>query len=241
LWVASEGNASDSNPNRLLQLDGAGNVLKEIGLPAQILACRKASKSRSTLGSGFEGLAVLPATSGSGYKLLVAQQRGWNYTTPECEDLDDDAGGLDAHGEPNFTRLWVYDTATGEWSHIAWQLAPLPADAAWVGLSEITRAPDGSYVLIERDNRTGNFAELKTLVRVTLAAAADGQILASEKKSYDFQPQLAATNGWITDKPEGVAITRDGRTFVVTDNDGVEDWSGETWFLDLGRYWRLFH
>jgi hypothetical protein len=26
----------------------------------------------------------------------------------------------------------------------------------------------------------------------------------------------------------------------VTDNDGVEDWSGETWFLSLGRYWRLF-
>jgi hypothetical protein len=35
-------------------------------------------------------------------------------------------------------------------------------------------------------------------------------------------------------------VTFDGRTFVVTDNDGVEDWSGESWFLPLGRYWHLF-
>jgi hypothetical protein len=241
MWIASEGNASDSRPNRLLQLDAAGNVLREIGLPAQILACRKASTSRGTLGSGFEGVAVLPETSAAGaYRLIVAQQRGWNYTTPECESLDDDEGGLDAHGEPNFTRLWTYDTATGEWGHIAWQLAPLPPDAAWVGLSEITLAPDGSYVVLERDNRTGNFAELKTLVRYAASAAADGRILASEKKIYDVLPRLNATHGWITDKPEGVAITEEGRMFVVTDNDGVEDWSGETTFLELGWYRKLF-
>ena len=47
-------------------------------------------------------------------------------------------------------------------------------------------------------------------------------------------------HGWITGKPEGVAITSNGKTFVVTDNDGVDDWSGETWFFNLGRHWRLF-
>ncbi|MEY2929550.1 MAG: hypothetical protein RL033_299, partial [Pseudomonadota bacterium] len=45
---------------------------------------------------------------------------------------------------------------------------------------------------------------------------------------------------WISDKPEGVAVTGNGRLFVVTDNDGVEDWSGETWFLRLGSWRRLF-
>ena len=29
-------------------------------------------------------------------------------------------------------------------------------------------------------------------------------------------------------------MTSTGRTFVVTDNDGVDDWSGESWFFDLG-------
>lgn len=241
-WIASEGNASDSRPNRLIQTDSSGNVLAEIGLPAEILACRRASTRRGTLGSGFEGLAVLPSAQGgaTGYKLLVAQQRGWDYTTPECEALDDDDGGLNASNEPNRSRIWIYDPATGAWSHIGWELAPKPVDAAWVGLSEITAAPDGSYVVLERDNRTGNFAELKTLVRILPAAWQDGLVSAAEKRVHDIQPALEATNGWITDKPEGVAILDDGRTFVVTDNDGVDDWNGETWFLELGSLRRLF-
>ena len=53
-------------------------------------------------------------------------------------------------------------------------------------------------------------------------------------------PSLKANHGWITDKPEGVAVTSAGLTFVVTDNDGVEDWSGETGFLGLGGYKKLF-
>jgi hypothetical protein len=241
-WIASEGNASDSRPNLLIQTDSSGTVLAEIGLPAEILACRRATTRRGTLGSGFEGLAVLPAVKGAsaGYKLLVAQQRGWDYTTPECEALDDDDGGFNASNEPNRTRIWIYDTATGGWSHVGWELAPKPIDAAWVGLSEITAAPDGSYVVLERDNRTGNFAEVKTLVRIEPAAWQDGLVSADEKRVHDFLPALQATNGWITDKPEGVAILGNGRTFVVTDNDGVEDWNGETWFLELGSLKKLF-
>jgi hypothetical protein len=94
--------------------------------------------------------------------------------------------------------------------------------------------------LIERDNRTGDFAELKTLVKVDLRDARDGLIEGSEKSVFDLLPALRDTNGWVTDKPEGVAITDKGQTYVVTDNDGVEDWSGETWFLRLGRIKRLF-
>jgi hypothetical protein len=43
-----------------------------------------------------------------------------------------------------------------------------------------------------------------------------------------------------TDKPEGVAIPDSGQTYAVTDIDGVEDRSGETWFLQLGQMRRLF-
>ena len=96
-------------------------------------------------------------------------------------------------------------------------------------------------MVLERDNRTGDFAELKTLVKFTPNAAADDLIRGGEKSVYDLIPDLEATNGWITDKPEGVAITSDGQVFVVTDNDGVDDWSGETWFLNLDRFRDLFH
>jgi hypothetical protein len=242
LWVASEGNASDSRQNRLLHLDARGRVLQDIGLPAEIIACRAATTgaaARRTLGSGFEGVAVLPGDGGN-YRLAVAQQRGWNYTTPECEELDDDGGGLNALGEPTWTRIWIYDPAAGTWDRTFWELAPKPANAAWVGLSEITFVPGGDLMLIERDNRTGDFGELKTLVKVNGNAAGDGLISQGEKAVFDLLPNLLATNGWITDKPEGAAVTSDGRTYVVTDNDGVDDWSGETWFFDLGLFWDLF-
>jgi hypothetical protein len=250
LWVASEGNASGSRPNRLLQLDGDGTVLNEIGLPPEIEACRAASTNRGSLGAGFEGLAVLKSRAShkrqrgsqkggraSSYKLIVAQQRGWDYTTPECEDLDDDPTGANA-GEPPLTRLWTYDPDSGEWGSVSWELPPLPADASWVGLSEVTLTGD-DLVLIERDNRTGDFAALKTLVKVSLEDAKDG-VTTDEKAVYDLIPDFLETNGWITDKPEGVAITDDGDLFVISDNDGVEDWSGETWFLPLGDVDDLF-
>jgi hypothetical protein len=155
-----------------------------------------------------------------------------------CEDLDDDPDGSNP-SEPSQTRIWIYDPSTREWHHVAWELAPVPANASWSGLSEITRTEDGDYVIIERDNRTGDFAELKTLVKVSGDDLADG-ITADEKSVVDIIPALEANNGWISDKPEGTAITRDGRILLVTDNDGVDDWSGETWFIDLGELEDLF-
>jgi hypothetical protein len=242
IWLASEGNATDSIPNRLIQVDLQGNVLKEIGLPAEIVACRAATTGtvpRRTLGSGFEGITVIPGP-GQRYRLAVAQQRGWNYTTPECEALDDDSGGVNALGEPNLTRIWIYDPKATTWSFVAWELAPLQPLAAWTGLSEITMLQDGGLVLVERDNLTGDFAALKTLVRVLSGAGTDGVISATEKATYDLLPHLRATRGWITDKVEGVAVTSTGRTYVSTDNDGVDDWNGETWFFSPGRIWDLF-
>jgi hypothetical protein len=235
-WIASEGNAG-ARANRLLQTDAQGTVIAEIGLPAQIEACRAATASTATLGSGFEGVAVLGQRKS--YKLLVAQQRGWDYTTPECEDLDDDAGGLNTNGEPSRTRIWIYDPAGDAWDHVAYELAPLPPDASWVGLSEITAAPWGSYIVIERDNRTGASAELKTLARFSRWHMLDGSVDAEDKAVYDLIPDLEANRGWISDKAEGVGITSTGDIFVVTDNDGVEDWSGETWFIGLGNVFRL--
>ncbi|MEQ8206361.1 MAG: esterase-like activity of phytase family protein [Woeseia sp.] len=238
-WIASEGNATDTRPNTLFQVDPqTGLVIREVGLPENILACRAASTTRGTLGSGFEGVAV-KREWWRGYKLLVAQQRGWNYTTPECEALDDDPDGLDP-AEPSQTRIWIFDPRTGEWDHIAYELEDIGENASWVGLSEITQVGDGSYLIIERDNRTGDFTELKTLVRVPLRAAYDGVIEKHEKAVFDLLPAMQQSNGWITDKPEGVAVTRNGQVFLVTDNDGVEDWSGETSFLNLGRVWKLF-
>ncbi len=240
-WIASEGNASGSRPNRVLQVAADGTLLQEIGLPPEIEACRAASASTGSLGSGFEGLTVAQKKRKRwkpGYELLIAQQRGWNYTTPECEDLDDDPTDVDT-AEPRQSRIWTYDPSTGQWGGFGYALEDLPENASWVGLSEIT-AVKGGYVVIERDNRTGDFAALKTLVYFSERATRDGLVTADEKRVYDLLPALNEGNGWISDKPEGVAVTRNGQLYLVTDNDGVDDWSGETTFLGLGNYRRLF-
>ena len=231
-WIASEGNAGGSRPNRILQVDPNGTLMREIELPAEISACRSLSTATATLGSGFEGIAAIPAGD-EGYALLVAQQRGWDYTTPECEALDDDDGGLNANGQPKRSRIWKFDPVADVWTGIGWELAPVPENAAWVGLSEITLAPNGELVLIERDNRSGDWTELKTLVTVSMDALSDGLVTADEKHIRDLIPAMERSRGWISDKPEGVAITDQGDVFVVTDNDGVDDWSGETSFLRI--------
>jgi len=246
VWIASEGNASGERPNLLVQTDTLGNVLREVTLPKRIEKCRSKSSSVGSLGSGFEGLTAvegpLPGIAkrhrrGS-YFLLTAQQRGWNYTTPGCRWIDDDPFDLNAD-EPFATRIWVYDVKRNKWKHILYLLESVPSDASWVGLSEITRV-EGGFVVIERDNRTGDFAEIKWLVHFSDEALADGIVTRAEKKVYDLLPDLNATNGWISDKPEGVAVTPAGELYVVTDNDGVDDWSGETWFLELGNIAGLF-
>jgi hypothetical protein len=235
-WLGSEGNAG-SRRNRLLRTDALGFVIAEIGLPAEIEACRAVSASRGTLGSGFEGIAVVPKARG--YLLAVAQQRGWNYTTPECEAPDDNPPGDESRAEPRYSRIWLYDPSSGEWDHVAYELEPLPQSASWAGLSEITRV-GSSFIVIERDNRSGDFAELKTLAKFTFGEAADGVVSRHEKGGYDLLPALLSSNGWITDKPEGVAVSQKGAVYVVTDNDGVDGWSGETSFMRLGDQWKLF-
>jgi Esterase-like activity of phytase len=261
LWIASEGNADDTRPNRLIQVDPAtGAVVRTVGLPSSVLACRAAERAKTPAstratgshGAGFEGLDIV-AKPGGGYLIYAAQQRGWNYaTTPECDLIDDDPTDGGSIAEPNQTRLWVFDpsaaTNDAAWTHVPYRFQPKPVDAAWIGLSEITYTPHG-WILIERDNLTGSFdtppgAETtngyKTLVRIPLSPGADNQYTRDEKEIVDLRPALLSTRGWITDKPEGVGVRPDGTVFVVTDNDGVDGSNGETIFRRLGKTWRLF-
>ncbi len=51
----------------------------------------------------------------------------------------------------------------------------------------------------------------------------------------DLIPDLAAPGGFVLDKVESFAVDAAGDAFVITDNDGVDDHSGETQFLGLGK------
>ncbi|WP_282602599.1 esterase-like activity of phytase family protein [Paracoccus sp. PARArs4] len=161
---------------------------------------------------GFEGIALHEG------KLWIAVQREWG---------DDPAGQA---------KLLQLDPATGEWSGVRY---PLETGEGWVGLSELTVHGDHLY-LIERDNLIGDAAVLKTVTRVALAdlqpAPLGGDLpLVAKEVVRDLIPDLRRWNGYVQDKVEGMAISDAGRVWIVTDNDGVDDASGETflWSFDL--------
>ncbi len=80
---------------------------------------------------------------------------------------------------------------------------------------------------------------MKQITRVSLAGLAPAPLggdlpLVRKEVVRDLLPDLAAPHGYIVDKVEGFTIDAAGNAFVVTDNDGTDDSSGETHFLPLG-------
>ncbi|WP_244631247.1 esterase-like activity of phytase family protein [Aureimonas sp. ME7] len=207
-WLASEGNPEKEVPHQLVHVDAAGKVLEKVTFPAALLE----HQTRF----GAEGIAKV------GDRLWIAVQRPWK---------DD---------PKNTTKLLAYDLTSKEWGAVRYPLEAPPAEGAWVGLSELTVSGDDAY-LIERDNLIGDAARLKQITRVALSnlkPAPLGGDLPTVSKTVvrDLLPALRAqTNGYVVDKVEGLAIDRDGNGFVVTDNDGVDDSSGETLFFGIGR------
>lgn len=211
-WLVSEGN-SGSRPNLLIKAGADGSILEEISLPAAVVAKQKSN--------GFEGVAV--TGNGARETVYVAFQREWT---------DDPAGQV---------RIGVYRPASGDWSFFYYPLES--TSTGWIGLSEITAIDDTTFVVIERDNQQGPAARVKRLYRFSIAGmtpAAEGETFPVLSKTLvrDLLPDMNATHGWTADKVEGTAITRDGEVYVVTDNDGVDDASGETRFMALGKLFR---
>ncbi|AHL76810.1 alkaline phosphatase [Stutzerimonas stutzeri] len=208
-WLASEGDGKNK-PNLLIRANAAGNVLQEYALPANVAAQQTSS--------GFEGVSVVG--EGASTRVYVVFQREWK---------NDPAGKA---------RIGVLDPASGEWGFYHYPLDPA-VEGGWVGLSELTSIGNGQFLVIERDNQQGPAAEVKRLYRIDLSGkqpAAEDQTfpLVTKRLERDLLPELKSTGGWVLDKVEGAAVDKQGRLFVVTDNDGVEDASGETRFMRLG-------
>lgn len=204
-WIASEGRTNRLTPHAIYNVNAKGKIKKEIAFPAELLAVEKRF--------GAEGISRIGDT------LWIAIQRQWK---------DD---------PKNTVKLVSYNTKTKEWGAVRY-----PTEAAnkgWVGLSEIVAHKDHVYI-IERDNQIGDQAKIKRLYCFAISelnAQKLGGDLPLVKKELvrDFIPDLKKTNGYVTDKIEGFAINKKGEGFAVTDNDGVDDSSGETLFFSTGK------
>jgi hypothetical protein len=137
-------------------------------------------------------------------------------------------------GDPaNTARIGRYDTVTRTWS---WLLYPLDAaPTGWVGLSELVAVDENTFAVIERDNQRGPLAAIKRIYTFDVPATWTGTPTVTKKLVKDLLPLLKSDGGWVQDKVEGLAVAGNGRTYAVTDNDGLDDSTGETVFLDLGR------
>ncbi|WP_112311807.1 esterase-like activity of phytase family protein [Pseudogemmobacter bohemicus] len=206
-WLANEGNAEKLVPHAILQVNDKGQITEEISLPVELLA----HQTRF----GAEGIAKV------GNVLWVAMQREWG---------DDPKGQV---------KLLAYDLDTKEWGAVAYK--PEPKGEGWLGLSELTVQGDYAYI-IERDNLIGDAALVKKIFRVKLADLKPVKLgetlpVVAKEEVLDLIPALKSlTNGYVVDKVEGLAFDNEGNAWIVTDNDGVDDSSGETLFWNAGKF-----
>nr|WP_320016083.1 esterase-like activity of phytase family protein [uncultured Desulfobacter sp.] len=220
-WLCSEGDAN-GHPNLILKVDPeTGKVLSKVALPEDLK-----SKARK---NGFEGIAV---TGNAGAEIVyVAIQRAW----PGSGDTD----------KVN-TKIGRYDVVSGAWSFIYYPLEE-EGNGGWIGLSELTLLPDGTFAVIERDKgwgqSTGLNAELKAVYGVDLASAefrtldnSGGLVTLDKILLWDLLPKMTDASIWTAEKLEGLAVAADGQAYAITDNDGVDDATGETLFLRLGLW-----
>jgi len=57
----------------------------------------------------------------------------------------------------------------------------------------------------------------------------------TKQEVRDLIPDLLSLKGYVQDKVEGLAIDSTGEIYVSTDNDGIDDHSGETLFFSIGK------
>ena len=203
-WIASEGRTDRLVPHALYHVNAKGEIKDEIALPAELLAVEKRF--------GFEGITRVGDT------LWMAVQREWK---------DD---------PKNHVKLVAYNIETGDWGAVHYPKAE-PA-TGWVGLSEIVAHGDNFYV-IERDNQIGSSVVTKKVYSIPAADMKPAKLggtlpIVSKTEVRDLIPDLKSYGGYVVDKVEGLAVTSDGEMFVSTDNDGVDDSSGETFFWSIG-------
>ena len=221
-WIANEGNGTNK-ANLLVQVDAAGNVIREVQMPNSIDAGANAAIGGTARGplagmrigsNGFEGMTI----STDGRYAYVAIQREF---TNECPT------------GPRFARIARYDLAQlngsapssglrfgGDWDFFYYVFDTTDL-SNWAGLSEITALPGGRFLVIERDKGIGAGSTLKKVYgfRVDgLQPDADGVPDATDTvvKSLvvdcvaDFSPY---------EKIEGIAW-QNGLMWVQMDNDG---------------------
>ena len=142
-----------------------------------------------------------------------------------------------AWGADEFPQMGVYDYAVG--GDAGWSFVFYPVDepssqyGGWVGVGDIEAAPVqtggavGDIYVLDRDNQGGPDAAVKRVYKANVFHYDADRVLYKHLVA-DLLVPIAATAGYVPEKVEGIAVLADGRRFFNSDNDGVDDHSGES-------------
>lgn len=205
-WIASEGAGTVGEDGR--DVTSLNFVFKtdENGVIEKVVTLPP-ELNEVQLRFGFEGVSLYDG------ELYVAFQRTWPGDT---------AGEV---------RIGIYDIDAETWDFAFYTLdAPESPNGGWVGLSDLTSLGDGTFMVVERDNQAGPDARIKRLYRFSITGTTVNKELVR-----DLMPDLMAPGGVVPEKIEGGAVSAGGDVWIVNDNDGVDDNSGEIQLLNLGR------
>lgn len=207
-WVASEGAGTIGDDNRDIEKLNFIFKTDDSGVIESVITLPQALNDMQ-LRFGFEGITEYDG------KAYVAFQRAW--------------------GDEVNPRIGIYDVASGTWRFVFYPLDAVESqDGGWVGLSDITSLGEGQFLVLERDNKGGPDAAIKRLYTIDLSSAADDTTV-TKTLVRDLMPDLAATGALTYEKIEGTAVTSEGNVYIINDNDGVDDNSGETQLINLGK------
>jgi len=205
-WIASEGGAGDAPPNRILDVDAAGRVVRTMTLPTSI--------SSRIVEKGLEGIAL--ARFQERDVILVA------FQGPLGGDPDDRA------------RIGMLDPATSTWSFWHYPLERL-ASGKVTGLSELLHLGGERFAAIERDGKGGRRAvKWVTLIDIPLAGGAEADAhppLLTKRDAFNLVEIFLDADHKVEKEVEGLALAADGQVYAVTDNDNERP----TVLIRLGR------
>lgn len=207
-WLASEGSGTVGDAGRPVN---TANLLFKIDAAGVIenVVMLPAEVNEKQLRFGFEGV-----TESNGV-VYVAFQRAW--------------------GDESNVRIGAYDIANQSWSFYFYPLETVASqNGGWIGLSDIVSAGEGKLFVLERDNQGGPDAAVKRIYAVDISGATAGDTL-TKTLVRDLMSDLKATGGLVAEKVEGLTIAANGDVYIVNDNDGVDDNSGETQLISLGK------
>ncbi|KAL7559006.1 hypothetical protein ACA910_010884 [Epithemia clementina (nom. ined.)] len=212
ILVASEGDTRSGRrkPSFVMGLSPDGEIVDVWTLPDEWNA--KAKRW------GFEGIAIDPGQE----MVVVAGQVAWGPCKGSASPNSSPSG---CTGDDPGPALHIF--MNGVWSgYVYYPLdEPSSPNGGWVGIGDLSPLGNKKFAVLERDNQGGLDASIKKVYTIDLNDWYDGKI-APKKLWKNLLPDLAAANGAIPEKTEGLACVNGG-CWVNNDNDGLDENSGE--------------